>query len=44
MAQPGVCGRKHQGRLKVDPWGSGDECTEDLRPAILQLRKRYWQH
>ena len=21
MAQPGVSGRKHQGRLEVDPWG-----------------------
>jgi len=23
MAQPGVCGRKHQGRLEADPWGFG---------------------
>ncbi|KAK4825601.1 hypothetical protein QYF61_001281, partial [Mycteria americana] len=44
MALPGASGRKHQGRLEVDPYGFGVRDTEDLRPVILQLRKRYWQH
>ncbi|KAK4809953.1 hypothetical protein QYF61_002910 [Mycteria americana] len=43
-ALPGASGRKHQGRLEVDPKGFGVGDTEDLRPAILQLKKRYWQH
>jgi len=44
MAQPGVSGRKHQGRLEVDPWGFGAGDTKDPRPAILPLKKRSWQH
>jgi len=44
MAQPGVSGRKHQGRLEVDLWGSGAGDIKDLRPAILPLKKRFWQH
>ena len=44
MAQPGVSGRKHQGRLEVDPWGFGAGDTKDLTPAILPLKKRFWQH
>ncbi|KAK4821755.1 LOW QUALITY PROTEIN: hypothetical protein QYF61_000816 [Mycteria americana] len=44
MALPGASGRKHQGRLEVDPWAFGVGDTEDLRPAILQLKNRYWQH
>jgi len=44
MALPGVSGRKHQGRLEVDPWDSGVRDTEDPRPAILKLEKRFWQH
>ncbi|GAB0208005.1 hypothetical protein GRJ2_003266200 [Grus japonensis] len=31
MALPGVSGRKHQGRLEVDPWGFGVGDTEDPR-------------
>ncbi|KAK4828886.1 LOW QUALITY PROTEIN: hypothetical protein QYF61_001444 [Mycteria americana] len=44
MALPGASGRKHQGRLEVDPWGFGVGDTEDPRPPILQVKKRYWQH
>jgi len=46
MAQPGVSGRKHQGRLEVDleNWGFGARDTKDPRPAILPLKKRFWQH
>jgi len=44
MALPGVSGRKQQGRFKVDPWGFGVGDTEDLGPAIVQLKKRFWQH
>jgi len=40
----GVSGRKHQGRLEVDPWGFGARDTEDLRPAILPLKQRFWKH
>jgi len=43
-ALPGVSGRKHQGRLEVDPWGFGAGDTEDPRLPILRLKKRYWQH
>lgn len=28
-------------RLEVDSYGFGVKDTEDLRPAILQLKKRY---
>ena len=31
-------------RLEVDSYGFGVKDTEDLRPAILPLKKRYWQH
>jgi len=44
MAQPGISDKKHQGRLEVDPWGFGVGDTEDPRPAILPLKKRFWQH
>jgi len=44
MAQPVVSGRRHQGRLEVDPWGFGAGDTKDPRPAILPLKKRFWQH
>jgi len=44
MVLPGIFGRKHQGRLEVDPSGFGDGDVEDPRPATLQLKKRYWQH
>jgi len=40
----GVSGRKHQETFEVDPWGFGVGDTEDPRPAILQLRKIFWQH
>jgi len=44
MALPGVSGRKYQGRLEVDHLGFGVEDVENPRPAILPLKKRYWQH
>jgi len=44
MAQPGVSGRRLQGRLEVDSWGFGAGDTKDPRPAILPLKKRFWQH
>jgi len=44
MAQPEVSGRKHQGRLEVDPWGFGACDTKNPRPAIVPLKKRLWQH
>jgi len=44
MAQPGVSGIKHQGRLEVDPWDFGVRDTKDPRLAILPLKKRFWQH
>jgi len=44
MAQPEVSGRKHQGRLEVDPWGFGAGDTKNPRPTILPLKKRFWQH
>jgi len=43
-AQPGVSGRKQQGRLEVDPWGFRARDTKDPRPAILPLKKRFRQH
>ncbi|KQK79502.1 hypothetical protein AAES_103425 [Amazona aestiva] len=42
-APPGASGRKLQGRLKVNPLAFGVGDTEDLMPAIPQLKKRYWQ-
>jgi len=44
MVQPGVSGRKNQGRLEVDLWGFGVGDREDPRPTMLPLKKRYWQH
>jgi len=44
MAQPGISGKKQQGRLEVDLWSFGVGNTEDPRPTILQLRKRFCQH
>jgi len=37
-----VSGRKHQVRTEVDPLGFGVGDTEDPRPAMLQVRKRFW--
>jgi len=33
-----------QGILKIDPQGFGVKDIEDLMPAVLQLKKSYWQH
>jgi len=44
MALPGASDRKYQRRLEVYPLGFGAGDIEDLRPAILQLKKRHWQH
>jgi len=44
MALSGVSGRKHQGRLEVDPWGFGVRDRKAPRPAILPLKKKFWQH
>ncbi|KQL59863.1 hypothetical protein AAES_15613 [Amazona aestiva] len=38
MVLPGASGRKLQGRLEVDPSAFGIRDTEDLRPAIPQLK------
>jgi len=35
MAQLGISGRKHQGRLEVDPWGFGVRDTKDLMPTVV---------
>lgn len=43
MSLHGASGRKAQGRLEFDPQGLGITDTKDLRPAILPLKKRYWQ-
>jgi len=40
----GAFGRKPQERLEVDPEGLGVKDTEHLRPTLLQLKKRCWQH
>jgi len=32
MAQPGVSGRKHQGRIEVKPWVFGVGDTKDPKP------------
>ena len=39
VAQPGVSGRNHQGRLEVDPWGSGAGDTKDPRPRYTPTEK-----
>jgi len=44
MALPAVSGRKHEETLKVNPWDFGTGDTEGPRPAILQLKNRFWQH
>jgi len=44
MTLCGVSGRNHQGRLEVDPRGFRVVDTKDTRPAILPLKKRFWQH
>lgn len=40
----GAFGRKPRVRLEVDPEGLGVKDTEHLRPTVLQLKKRCWQH
>ena len=36
----GVCGKEPQERPEADPWDSGVECTQGLKSATLQLRRR----
>lgn len=43
MSLLGASGRKAQLTHKFDPRSFGITDTEDLRPAILLLKKRYWQ-